>query len=125
MKTAMDKVKEFHLAADAPVREIPHLPPDNERKLRMNLLAEEYNEYLTGELNNDIEEICDALGDMVVIICGTAHSYGIPLDKVFDEIHRSNMTKVVDGKVVRRSDGKILKPSNYEPPNLKEILERP
>ena len=122
MKKAMEMIKEFHDAADVINRDLPELPSKEERQLRMNLLAEEYNEYLTGELNNDIEEICDALADMAVIILGTSLSYGIPLDKVFEEVHRSNMTKVVDGKVVRRADGKITKGPNYEPPNIKKIL---
>lgn len=122
MKTALDYVKEFHLAADAPVREKPHLPSKEERDLRIALLKEEFNEYLSAESDDDLIEVADALGDMIVIICGTAHSYGIPLDRVLEEIHRSNMSKVVNGKVLRRPDGKILKGDNYFPPNIEKVL---
>ena len=61
--------------------------------------------------------------DIIYIACGTAVSYGIPLDKVFTEVHRSNMAKLVDGKPLYREDGKVIKPSGWQPPNIKKILE--
>jgi predicted HAD superfamily Cof-like phosphohydrolase len=67
-------------------------------------------------------EIADALADIIYIACGTAVSYGIPLDRLFAEVHRSNMAKLVDGKVIRRSDGKVQKPEGWAPPNVKSIL---
>lgn len=68
-------------------------------------------------------DISDALGDMLVVIYGTAAAYGIDLDAIVREIHRSNMTKVQpDGSVLRDEYGKVLKPEGYVPPNLAPIL---
>ena len=103
-------VKEFQTAVGQHVGEKPELPSSKERELRIRLLKEEYEEYIQGECKNDLENIAKELADIIYIVCGTAVSYGIPLDRVFDEVHRSNMAKLVDGKPVRRDDGKILKP---------------
>jgi predicted HAD superfamily Cof-like phosphohydrolase len=78
---------------------------------------------LDGESFNDIIEVADALADIIYIACGTAVSYGIPLDDVFAEVHRSNMAKLVDGKVIRREDGKIQKPDGWTAPDVKGVLE--
>lgn len=84
---------------------------------------EELDEYLDAEKNDDIVEIADALADMCVIILGTAAAYGIPLAAVFEEVHRSNMAKVMpDGTVKRRGDGKILKPGGWTPPDIAAVL---
>jgi predicted HAD superfamily Cof-like phosphohydrolase len=115
-------VKEFHQAFGQRVGETPELPSKEERELRKNLLAEEYTEYVVAEYRHDIIEIADALADIIYIACGTAVSYGIPLDKLFAEVHRSNMAKLVDGKVIRRSDGKVQKPEGWTPPDVKSIL---
>jgi predicted HAD superfamily Cof-like phosphohydrolase len=115
-------VKDFHQAFGQRVGENPELPSKEERELRKKLLAEEYTEYVVAELNNDLVEIADALADIVYIAAGTAVSYGIPLDRIFAEVHRSNMAKLVDGKVVRRSDGKVQKPDGWTPPDIKTIL---
>jgi predicted HAD superfamily Cof-like phosphohydrolase len=115
-------VKEFHQAFGQRVGETPELPSKEERELRKNLLAEEYTEYVVAECRHDIIEIADALADIIYIACGTAVSYGIPLDKLFAEVHRSNMAKLVDGKVIRRSDGKVQKPEGWTPPDVKSIL---
>jgi predicted HAD superfamily Cof-like phosphohydrolase len=117
-------VRDFHAAFGQRIGEKPELPTDpEERQLRIRLLEEEFNEYLAGEVKDDIVEIADALADIIYIACGTAVSYGIPLDKVFEEVHRSNMAKLVDGKVLRREDGKIQKPEGWTPPNIEKILE--
>jgi predicted HAD superfamily Cof-like phosphohydrolase len=115
-------VRDFHKAFGQRVGETPELPEKDERELRKKLLAEEYTEYVVAEYNNDLVEIADALADIIYIACGTAVSYGIPLDTIFAEVHRSNMSKLVDGKVIRRSDGKVQKPEGWTPPNIKNIL---
>ena len=115
-------VRDFHKAFGQRVGETPELPEKDERELRKKLLAEEYTEYVVAEYNNDLVEIADALADIIYIACGTAVSYGIPLDRIFAEVHRSNMAKLVDGKVVRRSDGKVQKPDGWTPPDIKAIL---
>ena len=116
-------VRAFHRAFEQRVGEKPKFPDKNERKLRMKLLAEEYTEYVVAEHEDDLVEVADALADMIYIICGTAVSYGIPLDDVFEEVHASNMAKLVDGKVIRRADGKIQKPEGWEPPDIERILK--
>lgn len=96
----------------------------NEYCLRHSLMEEENNEYMTAINDDNFTEVCDAVGDMVYILLGTILKHGLQ-DKIFDivkEIHRSNMTKLEDGKPVRREDGKIVKGKNYQPPRLDEIL---
>ena len=121
--TMFTDVHNFHYAFGQRIGDKPELPDPNERCLRIRLLEEEFEEYLSGEGKDDIVEIADALADIVYIACGTAVSYGIPLDVVFAEVHRSNMAKLVDGKVIRREDGKIKKPEGWTPPDIKRILE--
>jgi predicted HAD superfamily Cof-like phosphohydrolase len=117
-------VKDFHVAFGQLVGKTPNLPDENERHLRKTLLQEEFDEYVTAENENDLVEIADALADIIYIACGTAVAYGIPLDKIFEEVHNSNMSKLVDGKVLRRSDGKIQKPEGWTAPDIKSILDK-
>lgn len=124
MVDMFNDVKEFQTAVGQHVGTKPEFPDPEERELRIRLLKEEYEEYIQGECKNDLENIAKELADIIYIVCGTAASYGIPLNEVFTEVHRSNMTKLVDGKPVRRADGKILKPDGWTPPNIKAILER-
>lgn len=68
-------------------------------------------------------EIADALTDLLYVVYGAGHAYGIDLDKCFAEVQRSNMSKLgEDGKAIKREDGKVLKGPNYSPPNLRKIL---
>ena len=123
MKALLGMVREFHEVNDVPVFTIPALPQGHRRALRMSILAEEFGEYTVAEMRGDIVEIADALGDMAYIIAGTALEYGIPLDRVLDEIHRANMSKLgADGKPVKREDGKVIKGPNYTPPNIRAAL---
>jgi predicted HAD superfamily Cof-like phosphohydrolase len=122
MSNMFQDVKEFQTAVAQNIGVKPELPDPAERELRLRLLKEEYEEYIQGECKNDVENIAKELADIIYIVCGTAASYGIPLDKVFAEVHKSNMAKLVDGKPVRREDGKILKPQGWKPPDIKSIL---
>jgi predicted HAD superfamily Cof-like phosphohydrolase len=117
-------VKDFHQAFGQRIGEKPELPSPEERCLRIRLLEEEFEEYMAGEGNDDITEIADALADLIYIACGTAVSYGIPLDKVFAEVHRSNMAKLVDGKPLYREDGKVMKPEGWTAPDVKGVLDK-
>ena len=95
-------------------------------ELRFNLMKEENEEYLEAVENNDIEEIADALGDMLYILCGTILEHGLQhkIEEVFDEIQRSNMSKLgEDGKPIYREDGKVMKGPNYFKPNFSAILK--
>lgn len=95
-------------------------------ELRYNLMKEENGEYLEAVQNNDIIEIADALGDMLYILCGTILEHGLQhkIEEVFDEIQRSNMSKLgEDGKPIYREDGKVMKGPNYFKPNFEKILK--
>ena len=94
--------------------------------LRYRLMQEENNEYLEAAKKKDLVEIADALGDKLYILCGTILAHGLQhkIVEVFNEIQRSNMSKLsLDGKPVIRQDGKILKGPNYFKPNIKDILD--
>lgn len=124
MSNMYKDVYDFHKAFELTIGSEPMLPEDvSIRDLRIDLLQEEFEEYLEAEEKADIVGIADALADIIYIACGTAVAYGIPLDKVFEEVHRSNMAKLVDGKVIRRADGKVLKPEGWNPPNIAGILK--
>ena len=95
-------------------------------ELRYNLMKEENEEYLEAVQNNDIVEVADALGDMLYILCGTILEHGLQhkIEEVFDEIQRSNMSKLgEDGKPIYREDGKVMKGPNYFKPNFEKILK--
>lgn len=102
------------------------IPDDKTRLLRINLLREEYHEYLEGEFNNDRDEIADGLIDIIVIAVGTLLSYGYPVEELWNEVFRSNMNKAdpVTGKLIRRNDGKVLKHKNWVAPDIKGIIDR-
>jgi len=72
--------------------------------------------------NNDLIEIADACADLKWVIEGLEHSLGIPQQSVWDEVSRSNMSKMVDGKLIKRADGKVLKPDTFVQPNIKKAL---
>ena len=117
-------VREFHQAFGQRTGEKPEFPDREERILRRKLITEEFNELTDAEYANDLVEVADALADIIYIVCGTAVSYGIPLDDVFAEVHRSNMAKLVNGKVIRREDGKVQKPAEWTPPDIRSILDK-
>jgi len=96
-------------------------------ELRHRLMHEENEEYLEAVKNGDMVEIADALGDQLYILCGTILKHGLQhkIVEVFEEIQRSNMSKLdKNGKPIYREDGKILKSDQYFKPNIKKILEQ-
>ena len=135
MKNRINQVQEFQQAFSQVVNQKPTLVNKELAGLRHDLMKEENEEYLEAVLNNDITEIADALGDQLYILCGTILTHGMQhiIEAVFNEIHRSNMSKldcngkpiingengVVDGS---RPLGKILKSKNYSEPNIKQFL---
>lgn len=101
--------------------------PENEYMLRYNLIKEENEEYLDACKNGDLVEIADALGDQLYILFGTILRHGLQhkIEEVFDEIQRSNMSKLDEnGLPIFREDGKILKSNLYFKPDIKTILEK-
>jgi predicted HAD superfamily Cof-like phosphohydrolase len=122
MKTNADMVRQFHLAFGLPAREeaSAKIP---EGKLRYELMFEELTEYCVAVASGDIIEIADALADLLYVVYGTAIAHGIPIDAVFEEVHRSNMTKLgEDGLPLRRKDGKILKSDKWDPPDIAKVF---
>lgn len=124
MKTMFEMVRDFHTAFGQRVGTKPELPDYQERELRMRLMKEEVNEYNKAEDNSDLTNLAVELADIIYIACGTAVSYGIPLDDVFNAIHQANMNKLIDGKVIRREDGKIKKPEGWQPADIAGILKK-
>jgi len=125
---AIDQVKEFTEAFNITYsKEINPNLDQSTIDLRFRLMEEENKEYLEAANNNDIVEIADALGDILYILCGTILAHGLQdkIVEVFNEIQRSNMSKLdINGEPVIREDGKILKGPNYFKPKIKEILEK-
>jgi predicted HAD superfamily Cof-like phosphohydrolase len=123
MKRLLAQVREFHEAFGVPVLPTPQMPHEERRKLRYRILKEEFEEYVAAENDDDLAEVADALGDMAYIIAGTALEYGIPLDRVLDAIHASNMAKLgPDGKPLKREDGKVIKPDGWQAPDIAAVL---
>jgi predicted HAD superfamily Cof-like phosphohydrolase len=127
MQKQIDAVKLFHTTYGLGVSD--DLKADlgsQKNNLRFELMKEENEEYLEAVQNNDIIEIADALGDMLYILCGTILEHGLQhkIEAVFDEIQRSNMSKLgEDGKPIYREDGKVMKGPNYFKPNFEAILK--
>lgn len=124
MKKQIEQVKEFHKAFNLTESQNYKL---NQRVclLRYSLAIEELQEYLIGCGEKDEVEIADALGDQLYILLGTIISHGLEdkIEAIFDEIHRSNMTKLdANGKPIYREDGKVKKSDLFEEPNLEKIL---
>lgn len=116
------KVREFHEAFGLSVSDTPDPKPDA-WKLRIELLREEFEEYAAAAEAGDLVEVADALADMVYVIYGTSSEYGIPLDAVLDEVHRSNMSKLgPDGRPLYHEDGKVLKGPDFHPPDIRAAL---
>tara|TARA_B100001027_G_scaffold189483_1_gene143004 strand:+ start:85 stop:474 length:390 start_codon:yes stop_codon:yes gene_type:complete len=127
MKKQIDHVKEFHNIFQIGNESSPKVDVGSEvYMLRYNLMREENDEYLDACRHGDLVEVADALGDQLYILCGTILKHGLQhkIEEVFDEIQRSNMSKLdSNGRPIFREDGKILKGQNYFKPNIKQILE--
>jgi predicted HAD superfamily Cof-like phosphohydrolase len=123
----INKVKLFHDAFGIENKEKPTVNLTEEIiTLRFNLMKEENEEYLEAAKNGDLTEVADALGDMLYILCGTILAHGMQdkIEAVFNEIQRSNMSKLDEnGKPIYREDGKVMKSNLYFKPNLKPILK--
>ena len=125
MKNKLKSVAEFHEVFKIGNANEITLLEEKDYTLRYNLIKEENEEYLDACKNRDIVEIADALGDQLYILCGTILKHGLQhkIEEVFDEIHRSNMSKLDEqGKPIFREDGKVLKGNNYFKPDIKKIL---
>jgi predicted HAD superfamily Cof-like phosphohydrolase len=128
MEKIIKNVEEFHDSFGIKNNYQPTVElTKDEITLRFNLMKEENEEYLEAALKGDLVEVADALGDQLYILCGTILKHGLQfkIEEVFDEIQRSNMSKLDEnGKPIYREDGKILKSDLYFKPNIKGIIEK-
>ncbi len=123
----IQSVEHFHEVFKIGNAAAPTLVEERDYTLRFNLIKEENEEYLDACKNGDIVEIADALGDQLYILFGTILKHGLQhkIEEVYDEIHRSNMSKLDEnGQPIFREDGKILKSNLYFKPNIKSILDK-
>jgi len=99
----------------------PHVPTDDEVCLRMELIGEEVNRELFEAMEkDDLVKIADGIADSIVVLLGTAVTYGIDIRPIWDEVHRTNMAKKGG---VKRADGKLLKPAGWQPPDIDKYLK--
>jgi predicted HAD superfamily Cof-like phosphohydrolase len=146
------KVEEFHTTFKAPVLKTPQIPSSERCDLRINLIQEELNELKEAIKNNDLVEMADACGDLMVVLCGSILEFGMgdKFNEIFNNIHNSNMSKACNSEqeaidtvsfyndkdgtdayyvndndkwlVYRKSDDKVLKSINYIRTDLKTII---
>ncbi|MEY3200231.1 MAG: hypothetical protein RJA13_2189 [Bacteroidota bacterium] len=128
LKETIAAVEEFHTAFGIANNYAPTVElTEAEMELRFRLMQEENEEYLEAAKNGDIVEIADALGDQLYILCGTILKHGLQhkIAEVFQEIQRSNMSKLdADGKPIYREDGKVMKSELYFRPDIHTILTK-
>jgi predicted HAD superfamily Cof-like phosphohydrolase len=113
------QVRDFHRAFNILEKETPTIPDEKTKILRMNLIKEEVAELEEAFNNNDIIKIADGIADILYVVYGTAISCGLDMEPLFQEVHRSNMTKIGGYK---RKDGKWIKPDTYEKADLWPII---
>ena len=118
-----EKVKKFMQIFRQEVKSKPSFPSDKIINLRRELIEEELDELKAAIKSKDITEIVDALTDILYVTYGAGHAFGINLDKCFDEVQNSNMSKLgEDGIPIFNEGGKVMKGPNYFKPNLKRFL---
>lgn len=125
MNNEQKMVDEFHRKFGHEYRQKPDANVGIEvQSLRYDLIYEELQELNEAMLDRNIVDVADALGDLLYVVYGTAVVYGLDMEPIFEEIHRSNMTKVwPDGDVRYAPNGKVLKPDTYESPDLSTIIK--
>ena len=122
--TNFEKVGSFMKTFGQEVKLRPSLSSDKINKLRLSLIKEEFDELENAMNKKDLVEIADALTDILYVTYGAGHAFGINLDKCFDEVQNSNMSKLdINGRPIYNELGKVMKGPNYFKPNLKKFLE--
>ena len=117
-------VKKFMQTFGQEVKNKVEFPKEKIVKLRYELLKEELEELNQAILDKDIKEVADALTDILYVTYGAGHAFGIDLDKCFNEVQKSNMSKLdSDGKPIYNEDGKVMKGPNYFKPDLNKFLK--
>lgn len=115
-----DDVIQFMNAADQVERGLD----SNQAALYLDLINEEFIELLHAFKAKDLVEVADALADLKWVIEGLEHTLQLPQQAIWDEVARSNLSKISStGKIIKREDGKVLKPETYSPPNIQKVLK--
>ena len=121
--TNFDKVGNFMKTFGQEVKTKPSFSTDKINKLRLDLIKEELSELTEAMNNKDLLEVADALTDILYVTYGAGHAFGINLDKCFEEVQNSNMSKLgEDGKPIYNEHGKIMKGPNYFKPDLSKFV---
>ncbi len=121
--TNFEKVGLFMKTFGQEVKTTPGLSSERINNLRISLINEELEEFKVAIKNNDLKEVIDALTDILYVTYGAGHAFGVNLDKCFDEVQRSNMSKLGDNKKpIYNEHGKVMKGPNYFKPNLSKFI---
>ena len=121
--TNFERVRKFMETFGQEIKEKAEFPNEKIISLRHDLIKEELDELKEAMDNKDIKEIADALTDILYVTYGAGHAYGINLDKCFEEVQNSNMSKLgSDGKPIYNENGKVMKGPNYFKPNLNKFV---
>ena len=118
-----NSVKKFMQIFGQEVKDKAEFPEERIIKLRQNLIQEELDELKEAVDKKDIKEVADALTDILYVTYGAGHAFGINLDKCFEEVQNSNMSKLgSDGKPIYNDKGKVMKGPNYFKPDLEKFI---
>ena len=122
--TNFEKVGNFMKTFGQEVKEKSSLSSEKINKLRIDLIEEELEELKSAMNNKDLLEVADALTDILYVTYGAGHAFGIDLDKCFEEVQNSNMSKLgEDGKPIYNEAGKVMKGPNYFKPDLSKFVK--
>ena len=117
-------VKKFMVTFGQEVKNKAEFPHEKITKLRYDLIKEELEELCQAIKDKDINEVADALTDILYVTYGAGHAFGIDLDKCFEEVQSSNMSKLdIDGKPIYNENGKVMKGPNYFKPDLSKFIK--
>tara|TARA_B100000700_G_scaffold305232_1_gene378855 strand:+ start:3527 stop:3886 length:360 start_codon:yes stop_codon:yes gene_type:complete len=117
-------VKKFMETFGQEVKSNAQFPSDKIVKLRYDLIKEELDEFEQALKDKDLKEVADSLTDILYVTYGAGHAFGIDLDKCFDEVQKSNMSKLDEnGKPIFNENGKVMKGPKYFEPNLKKFIK--
>jgi predicted HAD superfamily Cof-like phosphohydrolase len=123
--TNFELVGDFMEAFGQAVETQPTWPDFSTRELRVDLIQEEVDELVEAIANKDMVEIADALADILYVVYGAGHTFGIDLDECFTEVHASNMSKLgEDGTPIKADNGKVMKGPGFFAPDLESILNQ-
>ena len=122
--TNFEKVSKFMKTFGQEVKTKPSLSNDKINNLRLSLIKEELDELTNAIKKKDLVEVADALTDILYVTYGAGHAFGINLDRCFDEVQRSNMSKLgADSKPIYNENGKVMKGPNYFKPDLTKFIK--